>query len=70
MDNVGFLQFACERDDGTKDSFYTQSVPVAHEGADKYLALYEGRWRRVHIQVHRTYIVYMGEKIKIVIEGV
>lgn len=50
--------------------FRTESVTVKHEYADRYLALYEGRWRRVHIQMRRTYIVYQGQKITIQIEGV
>lgn len=50
--------------------FRTEGVPLKHEGADRYSALYEGRWRRVHIQVKRTYIVYRGERITIEVEGV
>lgn len=50
--------------------FRTESVTVKHEYADKWLARYEGKWRRVHIQGGRTYIVYMGEKITIQIDGV
>lgn len=45
-------------------------VRVKHEYADRWLAYREGRWRRVHIQVRRTYIVYQGEKITITIDGV
>ena len=56
--------------EGTKGPFRTESVPVRHEYADRYLARFEGKWRRVHIKVNRTYIVYMGEKITIQIDGV
>lgn len=55
---------------GTAGPFRTERVIVKNEYADRWLAYYEGRWRRVHIQVGRTYIVYRGEKITIQIEGV
>ena len=38
--------------------------------ADKWLAFYEGKWRRVVVQVNRTFIRFDGEKITIQIEGV
>ena len=47
-----------------------QMVPVKHLYLHEWIALYEGRWRKVHIQVKRTYIVYMGKKITIEIDGV
>lgn len=50
--------------------FRTESVKVKHEHSDRYLAWFEGRWRRVHIHNRRTFIVYQGEKITIQIEGV
>ena len=50
--------------------FRTEAVHIKHEYADKWLALYEGRWRRVHIQVNLTFIVYLGERITIQIDGV
>lgn len=50
--------------------FRTQAINVKNEYADKWLAFYEGKWRRVHIQVNRLYIVYAGERINIQIEGV
>lgn len=49
--------------------FSTESVRVKHEYADRWLAFYEGRWRRVHIQLRGMYIVAQGERIKINIEG-
>ena len=48
----------------------TQRVLVQNEYADRWLAFYEGKWRRVHIQVNRLYIVYAGERITIQIDGV
>ena len=48
----------------------TGRVLVKNEYADRWLAHYEGRWRRVHIQVNRLYIVAYGERIMIQIEGV
>lgn len=53
--------------------FQTESVPVKEDtwpNIGGWLALYEGKWRKVHIQVNRTYIVYKGERITIQIEGV
>jgi hypothetical protein len=63
---IGWLRHGA----GTAGPFCTEGVRVKHEFADRYLAHFEGRWRRVHIQVGRTYIVFRGEKITIQIEGV
>jgi hypothetical protein len=56
--------------EGTNGPFRTERVVIRHEYADRYLAHFEGKWRRVHIQEDRTYIMYQGEKITIQIEGV
>ena len=64
--DIGYLQHGA----GTSGPFSTESVHVKHEFADRWLARFEGKWRRVHIQVNRTFIVYKGEKITILIEGV
>lgn len=56
--------------EGTEGPFRTESVRVVNEYADRWLARFEGRWRRVYIQVNRLYIVYRGEKITIQIDGV
>jgi hypothetical protein len=48
----------------------TEAVTVKHEYADRYLAWFEGKWRRVHLQMRRNYIVFRGEKITIQVEGV
>jgi hypothetical protein len=50
--------------------FRTERVIVKNEYGDRWLAYFEGRWRRVHIQVRHVFIVYRGEKITIQIEGV
>lgn len=50
--------------------YRTERVKVKHEGADRCLAHFEGRWRRVFIQVNRTFIRYQGEAITIQIDGV
>ena len=63
--NIGYLQH------GTGNGpFLTESVKVKHEYADRYLAWYEGKWRRIHIQLNRLYIVYMGDKITIQYDGI
>lgn len=63
---IAYLQHGA----GTAGPFRTEAVRVKHEYLDRWLARFEGRWRRVHIQVKRTFIVYRGEKITIQIEGV
>lgn len=63
---IGYLHHG----DSTNGPFRTESVKVKHECADNYKAFFEGRWRKVHIQVKRCYIVFQGEKITIQIEGV
>lgn len=62
---VGFLQFGA-----APGPFQTVKVVVKHEYADNWLAFYEGKWRKVNIQVRRTYIVVNGERITIKIQGV
>lgn len=64
--DTGYLQHGS----GTNGPFRTESVSVKNEYADRWLAHYAGKWRRVHIQVKKTFIVYRGERIKILIEGV
>lgn len=64
--DLGYLQHAAS----SQGPFRTEAVTVKHEFADRWLARFEGKWRRVHIQVSRTYIVYRGERITIRIEGV
>jgi hypothetical protein len=65
LTDYGYLQHG----KGTNGPFRTERVGVKHEYADRWQAWFEGRWRRVHIQVGRLYIVYKGEKITIQIEG-
>jgi hypothetical protein len=64
--DYGYLQHGR----GTAGPFRTERVVVRNEFGDRWLARFEGRWRRVHIEVRRTYIVFSGEKITIQIEGV
>lgn len=65
MNDIGYLQH------GTGEGpFRTESIPVRHKFADNWEALYDCRWRKVHIQVKRTFIVYKGERITINIEDV
>lgn len=61
---LGYLQH------GTSPGpFRTEAVRLHHEYGDRWQAFFEGRWRRVHIQVGRTYITWRGEKITIQIDG-
>lgn len=63
---IGYLQHG----HGTAGPFRTEAVRVTNEFGDRWLAQYEGRWRRVHIQASRLYINFRGERIIIQIEGV
>lgn len=64
--DFGYLQHGA----GTQGPFRTERVLVKNEYADKWLAFFEGKWRRVHIQLRRTFIIFQGERITIQIEGV
>lgn len=66
MKDYGFLQHGA----GTNGPFRTEKVRVKNEFGDRWLCFFEGKWRRVHICVKRTYIVFLGQKITIQIEGV
>lgn len=55
---------------GTIGPFCTEEVTVRHKCPGIYEAWFEGRWRKVHVQIKRLYITYKGEKITIKIEGV
>lgn len=66
--DTGFLQHG-----KAPGPFRTESVKVKQDvwpNADKWLAFYEGKWRRVFVQLNRLYIVYAGERITVQIEGV
>lgn len=65
MADIGYLQHG-----QGNGPLRTEQVSIRNEFGDRWEALYEGRWRRVHYQVNRTFIVYMGERITIQIEGV
>lgn len=66
---VGCLQHRV----GDTGPFRTEAVTVKPDDwphVGQWLAWYEGKWRRVHQRVKLLYIVHMGEKITIQIEGV
>ena len=65
MNDYGYLQHGLGA-----GPFRTERVSVKNEYADRWLAFYEGKWRRVYIQIKRLYIVFQGEKITLRIEGV
>ena len=67
--DMGYLQHG----KGTSGPFRTQSVVIRQRSwpnAHSYEAHYEGRWRVVHVQMKRNYIIYRGMKIDIKIWGV
>lgn len=63
---IGYLHHGA----GTAGPFRTEAVPLRHTMPDIYHARFEGRWRLVHVQLNRLFIVYRGERITIQIEGV
>lgn len=65
MESIGYLQYG-----QAPGLFRTERVRIRHSYADVWHAWYEGRYRLVHIQVKRTFIVYRGQRITIKIEGV
>ena len=69
MTDFGYLQ----HEQGTPGPFRTERVPVKPDDwphGGEWLARFEGKWRRVHVQVDRTYIACRGGRITIQIEGV
>ena len=66
MTDIGYLQHGM----GTPGPFRTEEVRVKNSYGSKWVALFEGRWRVVHIQERGLYIVYLGERIAIQIDGV
>lgn len=64
--DVAYLQHG----KGTTGPFRTESVPLRHECLDSWSVRFEGRWRKVHIQINRLYVVYRGERITVQIFGV
>jgi hypothetical protein len=64
--DCGYLQHG----QGTDGPFRTERVNVKHQAPDIWHAYFEGAWRKVHVQIRRTYIVYRGERITIQIQGV
>jgi hypothetical protein len=66
MSDYGYLQHG----KGTAGPFRTERVSVKHTAPDIWHARFEGRWRKVHAQVNRLYVVYRGERITIQIQGV
>ena len=64
--DYGYLQHGA----GTAGPFRTERVVIKHAAPDNWFARFEGRWRKVHVSVSKLWIVYLGEKIDIRIEGV
>lgn len=66
----GYLQHG----NGTQGPFLTEVVPVKMSESwptyGTWYARFANKWRKVHVNLGRTWIVYQGEKITIKIEGV
>lgn len=65
MSDYGYLQHGA-----SPGPFRTEKVTIKYDHPDNYFAWYEGKWRKVRVQIKRTFIIYRGEKITIQIEGV
>lgn len=48
----------------------TEKVRIRNSHLDNWQAFYMGKWRKVFINVKRTFIMYGNERITILIEGV
>ena len=67
--DIGYLQHGHR----TNGPFRTEGVHIRLRewpNAGQWEALFEGKWRVVHMQMKRLFIVYRGERITIQIEGV
>lgn len=62
----GYLQHG----EGTNGPFRTEKVKVKNLYADNWQVFFEGKWRKVYIQVNRTFIYFQGNKITVLIYGV
>jgi hypothetical protein len=76
---IAYVHSKCRRNDGTFDSYRTQSVPVRVSGSPRsgatvcgygvaqptpYEVLFNGRWRRVRLaKGRRTSTAYIGRKL-------
>lgn len=69
--DYGYLQHVSESQYGGR-SFRTEKVPVKNKFGSRWLALYEGHWRKVYIQKERekVFILVKDVKIPIQIQGV
>jgi hypothetical protein len=65
MKDFGYLQHGKAGEPMLTEKVAIRSVPVG-----EWQAHFEGRWRKVHMQGNRLYIIYQGNKITIQIEGV
>lgn len=66
--DIGYLQHGA-----APGPMRTERVTVKEAGwprVGQWLAHFEGRWRLVHVQVKRTFIIHMGQRITIQIDGV
>lgn len=49
---------------------YTIERPAKNTHADKWYVLYEGRWRKVYFRSNCLFIIYLGLRYIVEIEGV
>ena len=72
-EHTGYPQIGYLQHGEGNGPFRTESVrvkPDTYPHAGLWLARFEGKWRRVHVQVKRTFIVYRGKRITIQVDGV
>ena len=63
--DIGYLQHGAGQ-----GPFLTESVKVRHHCPSIWEAYYMHQWRKVYIQMKRTYIVFRGNKVTIQIDNV
>lgn len=55
---------------GTNGPFLTEHAPMKFEAPDNYYVRFDGRWRKVHMNLKSLWIMYRGKRINVLIEGI
>jgi hypothetical protein len=62
---TGYLQHG-----SGKGPFRTEACSIRHVKLDQYEAYFECRWRKIHFNQSRYWIIYKGQRINLQWEGV
>ncbi len=63
---VGYLHFG----QGTIGPYQTIEVPIRGYPPGQWEVRFEGRWRRVHCNISKTWVIYLGQRVPVQIWGV